>query len=147
MLKQLPKDAAADARDPHAGLGDGPDRSEAQRQRPALDPREGREGFLATTPTMLAYFHRHRTGQAFVRPDASLGLAENFLYMLNGVKPTSTMAQALDVCLVLHTDHGLNNSTFTARVIISTLSDIYLVDHGRPSALSAARSTAARTRA
>jgi citrate synthase len=74
---------------------------------------------------MLAYFHRYRTGKALVKPDASLGLAENFLYMLNGVKPTSTMAKALDVCLVLHTDHGLNNSTFSARVIISTMSDIY----------------------
>jgi citrate synthase len=45
--------------------------------------------------------------------------------MISGAKPTPTMAKALDVCLVLHTDHGLNNSTFSARVVISTLSDIY----------------------
>ncbi|MDX2130462.1 MAG: citrate/2-methylcitrate synthase [Planctomycetota bacterium] len=80
---------------------------------------------LAQTPTLLAYFHQHRQGKPFVRPDASLGLSENFLYMLNGKRPTAAMTKALDVCLVLHTDHGLNNSTFTARVIISTESDIY----------------------
>jgi citrate synthase len=80
---------------------------------------------LASTPTMLAAFHRYRTGQPIVPPDPSLGLAENFLYMLNGKRPTPTMAKALDVCLILHADHGLNNSTFSARVVISTLSDIY----------------------
>jgi citrate synthase len=80
---------------------------------------------LAQAPTILAYFARHRAGKPIVRPDKSLPIAENFLYMLNGEKPTSTMARALDVCLVLHTDHGLNNSTFTARVITSTLSDVY----------------------
>ncbi|HRJ50783.1 MAG: hypothetical protein KF787_04285 [Phycisphaeraceae bacterium] len=86
---------------------------------------------LAQTPTILAYFQHHRRGTAIVLPDRSLSLAENFLYMLNGKRPTPTMAKALDVCLVLHTDHGLNNSTFSARSVISTESDIY-------SALSAA---------
>lgn len=80
---------------------------------------------LAQTPTLLAYFHRVREGKPLVRPDSSLSLAENFLYMLNGSKPTPAMTKALDVCLVLHADHGLNNSTFSARVIISTESDIY----------------------
>jgi citrate synthase len=80
---------------------------------------------LATAPTMLGLFHRHRQGKAPVAPDASLSIAENVLYMLSGSKPTATMAKALDVCLVLHTDHGLNNSTFSARVVISTLSDLY----------------------
>ena len=45
--------------------------------------------------------------------------------MLNGEMPTETMARAFDICMILHADHGLNNSTFTARVIISTLSDVY----------------------
>jgi citrate synthase len=58
-------------------------------------------------------------------PDATVGLAENFLFLLNGKKPTATMAKALDVCLILHTDHGLNNSTFSARSVISTESDMY----------------------
>jgi len=80
---------------------------------------------LAQTPTLLAYFHRTRQGLPLIRPDASMGLAENFLYMLNGAKPTAAMVKAMDVCLVLHTDHGLNNSTFTTRVIISTESDLY----------------------
>jgi len=80
---------------------------------------------LAQTPTLLAFFHRYRQGKPLVRPDKSLGLSENFLYMLNGAKPTAAMTKALDVCLILHTDHGLNNSTFTTRVIISTESDIY----------------------
>lgn len=80
---------------------------------------------LAQTPTMLAYFNHHRKGTPLVLPDRSLSLAENFLYMLNGKRPTPTMAKALDVCLVLHTDHGLNNSTFSARSVISTESDLY----------------------
>jgi citrate synthase len=124
MLLQLPKDAqpmhairtlvsAMGMIDPKPNANDIP------------SIREKAIKLLAVAPTMLAYFHRYRTGKALVKPDASLGLAENFLYMLNGVKPTSTMAKALDVCLVLHTDHGLNNSTFSARVIISTMSDIY----------------------
>ncbi len=80
---------------------------------------------LASTPTMVAYFDRYRRGLPLIAPDQSLSLAENFLYMLNGEKPTPTMAKALDVCLILHADHGLNNSTFSARVVVSTLSDVY----------------------
>lgn len=80
---------------------------------------------VACVPTMLAYFHRHRRGEALVRPDKSLSIAENTLFMLSGNKPTPTMAKALDVCFILHTDHGLNNSTFSARSVTSTLSDIY----------------------
>ena len=80
---------------------------------------------LAKTPTIVANFDRHRKGKPFVRPDASLGLAGNFLLMLNGARPTAAVERALDVCLVLHADHGLNASTFAARVTISTLSDMY----------------------
>jgi len=80
---------------------------------------------LAATPAMIAAFDRHRRGEAAVTPDASLGFSENFLYMLNGQKPTDAMARAFDICMITHADHGLNNSTFTARVVISTLSDVY----------------------
>ncbi len=80
---------------------------------------------LAQTPTLLASFHRYRKGLPIVRPDKTLGLSENFLYMLNGSRPTPSMTKAMDVCLVLHADHGFNNSTFTTRVISSTESDIY----------------------
>ena len=80
---------------------------------------------LAKTPTIVAAFDRHRKGKPMVRPDASMNLATNFLWMLNGARPTDAVARALDVCLVLHADHGLNASTFAARVTISTLSDMY----------------------
>lgn len=80
---------------------------------------------LAKTPTIIANFDRHRKGKPLVRPDAGKGFAANFLAMLNGAEPTPAVARALDVCLVLHADHGLNASTFAARVTISTLSDMY----------------------
>ncbi|MCX5640711.1 MAG: citrate synthase [Planctomycetota bacterium] len=80
---------------------------------------------LAKTPTIVANFDRHRKGKPLVRPDASMDMATNFLNMLNGARPTVAVAKALDVCLILHADHGLNASTFAARVTISTLSDMY----------------------
>ncbi|OAB58289.1 hypothetical protein AY599_11285, partial [Leptolyngbya valderiana BDU 20041] len=80
---------------------------------------------LAATPAIVAAFDRHRRGENFVPADKSLGFSENFMYMLNGEKPTAAMARAFDICMITHADHGLNNSTFTARVVISTLSDLY----------------------
>ncbi|GJM17877.1 MAG: citrate synthase [Phycisphaeraceae bacterium] len=80
---------------------------------------------LGQAPAMVAAFDRHRRGLPVIEPDTSLTFAENFLYMLNGEKPTETMARAFDICMILHADHGLNNSTFAARVVISTLSDVY----------------------
>ncbi len=90
---------------------------------------------LAKMPTILALFARQRAGKAPVAPNSDLDLAANFLLMLNGEKPTDTMARALDVCLILHADHGLNASTFTARVIASTLSDLYSAVTGAIGAL------------
>ena len=80
---------------------------------------------VAKTPTLIAAFDRHRKGLEIIEPDSSCAIAENFLWMLRGEKPTSTMARALDVCLVLHADHGFNASAFTGLVVISTLSDLY----------------------
>ena len=80
---------------------------------------------LGAAPALVAAFDRYRRGLEPVDPDPTLSFAENFLYMLNGEKPTPTMAKAFDICMILHADHGLNNSTFTARCIISTLSDVY----------------------
>ena len=94
----------------------------------ATDPERARDkalNILGYAPTIVATFDRVRKGKEIVDPDPSLSFAENFLYMLNGEKPTETMARAFDICMILHADHGLNNSTFTARVIISTLSDVY----------------------
>ncbi|MCC5823541.1 MAG: citrate synthase [Phycisphaerales bacterium] len=80
---------------------------------------------LGCTPAIVAAFDRHRRGLDPVAPDAGLGFSANFLYMLNGEKPTDAMTRAFDICMITHADHGLNNSTFTARVVISTLSDMY----------------------
>lgn len=80
---------------------------------------------LASTPAIIAAFDRYRRGLPVVAPRKDLTFAANFLYMLNGEVPTDAVARAFDVCMILHADHGLNNSTFTARVIISTLSDVY----------------------
>lgn len=80
---------------------------------------------LAKTPALVANFDRHRKGKSLVKPDSSNAIARSFLSMLNGAAPTESVARALDVCLILHADHGLNASTFAARVTISTLSDLY----------------------
>ena len=74
---------------------------------------------------MIANFNRYRKGKPVVSPDSTLTLAQNFLWMLTGALPTVAMSRALDVCLVLHADHGLNASTFAARVTIATQSDMY----------------------
>lgn len=80
---------------------------------------------LGCTPAIVAAFDRHRRGLEPVAPDPDLGFSANFLYMLNGERPTEAMTRAFDICMITHADHGLNNSTFTARVVISTLSDMY----------------------
>lgn len=76
-------------------------------------------------PTILAAFDRTRDGLEPIDPDPELGHAANFLYMLHGVKPDADSVRALDVYLVLLAEHGLNASTFSARVTASTLGDLY----------------------
>ncbi len=80
---------------------------------------------LAKLPTLIAAYHRLREGHEPVDPDQNLGHAANFVQMLTGDDPTDRAAEAMDTALVLHADHGLNASTFTARVVASTLSDMY----------------------
>jgi len=80
---------------------------------------------IAQIPVVTAYFHRHRQGKGLVHPDRSLGEAANFLHMINGEKPSKEAESTLDMCYVLHADHGMNASTFSARVTIATLSDMY----------------------
>jgi citrate synthase len=80
---------------------------------------------IAQVPVIVAYFHRARSGQPLVPPDPALGEAANFLWMITGEKPSEEAARTLDVCYVLHADHGMNASTFSARVTIATLSDMY----------------------
>jgi len=80
---------------------------------------------LARMPACIAAFARLRNGKEPVAPLKDGSTAHNFLYMLNGEAPGEAAEETFDVCLVLHADHGLNASTFTGRVIGSTLSDMY----------------------
>ena len=78
----------------------------------------------AFSPSALATFARLRAGQEPVDPDPSLDLVEGFLYQLTGSRPDSGTARALDAYFIVGAEHGFNASTFTARVITSTRSDI-----------------------
>ena len=80
---------------------------------------------IARIPMITAYFHRHRQGKSLLPPDPSMGEAANFLYLIDGEKPSAEKMKTLDLCYVLHADHGMNASTFSARVTIATLSDMY----------------------
>ncbi|HXE72714.1 MAG TPA: citrate synthase [Candidatus Nitrosotenuis sp.] len=79
----------------------------------------------ARFPLIVAAYARMRQGQEPVEPDDELGHAANFLYVLTGQRPGEQTALILDSCLVMHADHEFNASTFTARIIASTLSDLY----------------------
>jgi citrate synthase len=79
----------------------------------------------AKLPTLVAAFSRIRKGQEPVSPREDLSIAANFLYMLSGKEPEPIAIEAIDKALVLHADHELNASTFTARVCVATLSDVY----------------------
>jgi citrate synthase len=74
---------------------------------------------------IAACFHRARQGKPLPPVRGDLGEAAHFLYLMSGEVPTKEAADTLDVAFVLHADHGMNASTFAARVTISTLSDIY----------------------
>jgi len=87
--------------------------------------REKAMRLIAQIPIITAYFHRSREGKALLSSDSTLGEAANFLYLLNGVKPSEEQVRTMDMCYVLHADHGMNASTFSARVTIATLSDMY----------------------
>jgi citrate synthase len=80
---------------------------------------------LAQTATLVAALDRARKGKPIVPPAADMSLAGNFLYMLNGAKPSATAERAFDIALILHADHEFNASTFAARVTAATLSDIH----------------------
>src|SRR5580658_1789285 len=84
---------------------------------------------------LVAAFDRIRKGNAIVEPDPSLSHAGNFLWMLTGEKPSETATRTFDVALILHADHELNASTFAARVIAATLSDVHSAITGAIGAL------------
>src|SRR5580704_7390646 len=80
---------------------------------------------MSQTATIVTSFDRLRNGNPVVYGDANLSFAANFLHTLTGNRPDEVMERAIDVALILHADHELNASTFAARVIAATLSDIY----------------------
>jgi citrate synthase len=79
----------------------------------------------AVTPTAIAAYYRHQRGEPPIAPREDLGHAANFLYMLDGQVPDPRRVHYLETYLVLLADHGLNASTFTARVVASTGSDLW----------------------
>jgi citrate synthase len=80
---------------------------------------------LAQVPTIIADLHRIRRGLPLISPDPNFGLSTNFLYILRGTSPSELERKAIEVLMVLMADHGLNASTFTGRVIASTLADMH----------------------
>jgi len=80
---------------------------------------------VAVLPTIIAAYHRIRLGEKVIHPKKVLSMAENFMVMLHGKAPSAPHARALDQYLIMLADHGLNASTFAARVTVATQSDIY----------------------
>jgi len=89
----------------------------------------------AQVASIVANFHRMRTGKPPVPPEPRMSHAGNFLHAMSGEKPDELSERVFDTCLTLHIDHGFNASTFTGRVIASTLSDIYSAVSGAMGAL------------
>lgn len=76
-------------------------------------------------PTIVAAFDRSRNDKDIISPLTEKSTAYNFLYMLNGEEPGEQAEKTMDLCLILHAEHGMNASTFTNRAICSTESDMY----------------------
>ncbi len=108
---------------------DGRDNSDAANLRKAVR-------LLGQMTTLTTAYDRIRRGLEPIVPDPSLTMAESFLYGLTGEKPHPSSARVFDVCLILHADHELNASTFAARVIASTLSDVHAAATGAIGALA-----------
>ena len=98
--------------------------------RSVKDPAKNWEACVRLTaamPTIVAAFSRICHGQEIIEPRADLDHAANFYYMVFGVEPTPATRKVLDACLILHAEHNMNASTFTARVVGSSLANPYAV--------------------
>jgi citrate synthase len=105
-------------------------------ERPSWPPTpEQARAITAMAPSALAAFARLRQGLEPIEPDPDLHTTAGFLYQLNGEVPTEAAARALDAYFIVGADHGFNASTFTARVITSTRSDIASAVAGAAGAL------------
>ncbi|MGE9269383.1 MAG: citrate synthase [Verrucomicrobiales bacterium] len=80
---------------------------------------------IAKIPMIVAAYQRFRNGLELPPAREDLGEAAHFLYLINGEAPSEQATKILDVALILHADHGMNASTFSARVTVATLSDMY----------------------
>ena len=80
---------------------------------------------VGVIPSIVAAYARIRAGKEPIDPDLDLAHTENFLYMYFGVKPESKVVKLMDVAMILHADHGMNASTFTGLVTMSSQSDLY----------------------
>jgi citrate synthase len=83
------------------------------------------EAMFAKLPTVIAHGHRRRRGLDRIPPDAGLGFTENFFHMCFGEVPAPEVLRCFEISMILYAEHSFNASTFTARVVASTLSDIY----------------------
>ncbi len=91
---------------------------------------------IAQAPVIVAAAHRHSRGLPILTPNPTLNHAENFLYMLNGQVPSRTTSRYLELAIILQMDHGFNPSTFTARAVASTLTNIYAASAAAVGSLS-----------
>lgn len=80
---------------------------------------------VAKTPIIVAYYHRARQGLDLPPVRTDLSEAAHFLYLMSGEEPSEAATRTLDIAYTLHADHGMNASTFSSRVTIATLSDMY----------------------
>ena len=80
---------------------------------------------FAQTPTAVAAFFRARRGKKIIKPDSKLSYSENFFKMMFGKVPNKDIVKAFDVSMILYAEHSFNVSTFTARTITSSLSDMH----------------------
>ena len=90
---------------------------------------------VAQMPMVVAAYEAERRGRELADPDPKLGIAANFLLQITGQSPSDRIAEIFDECLVLHADHTMNASTFSARVIAATLSDMHSAVTGAMGAL------------
>lgn len=95
-----------------------------------IDPIEASYRVIAQMMTATGMIARLRKGLPLVEPDPELSHAANLLYTMTGEKPSEIATRLMDVALILHADHGMNASTFTAMVVTSTLSDMYFAMSG-----------------
>lgn len=126
FLKSLPTDATPMdvLRTAVSMLGIFDDRAAVGEPNHAVN-REVALSLVAKTPVIVAYYHLARQGKELPPVRNDLSEAAHFLYLINGKVPSEAEARTLDVAYIIHADHGMNASTFSARVTIATLSDIY----------------------